>query len=98
MIIESENGSIDIKFECINEGILKIFLRGQKILDKNLVRFPVYIDFINLKVNGEQIFKESKLVWHDRPYVFEKEVTNSEIVDVYVEWMPFNKFSVFKRR
>ena len=97
MIIESENGSIDIKFECINEGILKIFLRGQDILDKNLVRFPVYIDFINLKVNGEQIFKESKLVWHDRPYIFEKEVKNSEIVDVHVEWLPFNKFSVFKR-
>ena len=98
MIIESENGSIDIKFECINEGILKIFLRGQDILDKNLVRFPVYIDFINLKVNGEQIFKESKLVWHDRPYIFEKEVKNSEIVDVHVEWLPFNKFSVFKRQ
>ena len=86
------------KFECINDGILKIFLRGPNIFDKNLVRFPVYIDFINFKVNGEQIFKESKLVWHDRPYVFEKEVKNSEIVDVHVEWLPFNKFSVFKRQ
>ena len=98
MTIENENGSIDFKFECINDGLLKIFLRGIDIRDKNSNRFPVYIDFINLRVNNDLIFNQSELVWHDKPYIFEKEVKNSEIIDVHVEWLPFNKFSIFKRK
>lgn len=98
MVIESVNGCIDFSFECINDGLLKIFLRGIDIHDENLSRFPVYIDFINLRVNNELIFKESNLVWHDDPYIFEKEVKNSEIIDIHVEWLPLNKFSIFKRK
>lgn len=98
VVIESEKGVVDFKFECINDGFLKIFLRGQDIRDKNLIRFPVYIDFINLKINNELIFKESKLVWHDKPYIFEKKVKNSEIIDIHVEWLPFNKFSIFNQK
>lgn len=95
MVIESENGSINFRIECINDGILKIFLRGPDIRDKNRTRFPVYIDFFNLTINNELIFKENKLVWHDEPFVFEKEVKNTEIIDINVKWYPFNKFSEF---
>lgn len=96
MIIESEKNSINFRFECINDGILKIFLRGPDIYDKNQVRFPVYIDFTNLTINDELIFDENKLVWHDCPYIFEKEVKNSEIIDIHVEWLPFNKYSILE--
>ena len=96
MIIESEKNSINFRFECINDGILKIFLRGPDIYDKNQVRFPVYIDFTNLTINDELIFDENKLVWHDCPYIFEKEVKNSEIIDIHVNWLPFNKDSIIK--
>ena len=96
MIIESEKNSINFRFECINYGILKSFLRGPDIYDKNQVRFPVYIDFTNLTINDELIFDENKLVWHDCPYIFEKEVKNSEIIDIHVEWLPFNKYSILE--
>lgn len=58
--------------------------------------FPVYIDFTNLTINDELIFDKNKLVWHDCPYIFEKEVKNSEIIDIHVEWLPFNKDSIIK--
>ncbi len=97
LMIRSEKGSIDIKIKCINDGILKISLRGPDIRDKNSNRFPVYIDYTNFTVNNEPILKENTLVWHDTPFLFKKEVKNSEILDLHVEWLPFNESSIYKK-
>lgn len=96
-LVQSEKGVIDLKFKCINDGFLKIYLRGPDIRDKNNFRFPVYIDFTNFKVNDELIFKDNKLVWFDDPYLFKKEVKDLEIIDIHVEWLPFNSLSIYKK-
>lgn len=67
-----------------------MYCRGPDIRDKNNVRFPVYIDFTKLMVNGESIFNNHILVCVDKPYMFEKKVNDSEIIDLHIEWLPFN--------
>lgn len=95
IIIQSEGGSIDLKFKCVNEGHLRISLRGPDIRDKNKVRFPVYIDLTKLTVNDEIIFNDHILVWQEKPYVFEKKVKDSEVIDFHVDWLPFNSLSTY---
>ena len=97
MVVESEKGSIDLKLRCVNDGFLKIYLRGPDIRDKNFNSFPVYIDYTNFIVNNELIFNNSKLVWHDEPYIFQKEVKDSEIINIHLEWLPFNKRSIYNK-
>ena len=97
MIISSEKGTVDLKLKCINSGTLKIFLRGPDVRDRNNNRFPVYIDFINFQVNQNIIFNDSKLVWHNEPFIFEKEIKNSEIVEIHIDWLPFSKSSIYKK-
>ena len=93
LLIESVKGSIDLKVKCINDGLLKIYLRGLDVRDKNKKRIPIYIDYIKLSINGDLIIQDNKLTWHDHPYIFKKEVKNSEIIDIHIEWLPFNSSS-----
>ena len=94
--IHSTKGILDLKIKCINDGELKINLRGPDVRDKNARRFPVYIDFINFSINNQSIIEDSELTWHDKPYIFSKLVLDSEIVDIHIEWRPFNSSSEFK--
>lgn len=95
IVIQGDEGSIDLKFKCVNDGILKMYFRGPDIRDKNKVRFPVYIDFTKLVINDESIFNDHKLVWVEKPYVFERKVKDSQIIDFHVEWLPFNSSCTF---
>ena len=94
--IHSSSGILDLKIKCINDGELKINLRGIDVRDKKGRRFPVYIDFTKFSINDESIIKDSELTWHDKPYIVSKLVRDSEIIDVHIEWMPFNSASEFK--
>ena len=94
--IHSFKGDLDLKIKCINQGELKINLRGIDVRDKKGNRFPVYIDYTKFSVNNEEIINGNELTWHDQPYRFSKLVSNSEIVDINVQWMPFSSSSEFK--
>lgn len=90
LLIQSFKGSLNFNLKSIKKGTLKIALRGMYFPDKNGERVPVYINISNFLVNNEKIC-ENKLVWHDEPYVFEKEVEDSELTKIELEWGPMNK-------
>ena len=94
--IHSSNGILNFKIKCVNDGELVIKLRGVDVRDKNGKRFPVYIDYTNFSVNGKNIINSNELTSHDYPYTFSKLVQDSEIVDIQVQWMPFNPSSEIK--
>lgn len=94
--IQSYESPIDLKFKCLNDGILNIYFRGPDIRDKNNKRFPVFVDLVNFSVNGKLILDENVLVWHDKPYTFKKNVKNSEIINIHVEWLSFNSSSIIR--
>lgn len=93
--IHSENGILDLKIKCINDGELVFKLRGMDVKDKNGKRFPVFIDYTNFSVNNNDIVNSNKLTSHDHPLIFSKLVNDSEIVSIHVEWLPFNPSSKF---
>ncbi|MBE6500554.1 MAG: hypothetical protein E7Z80_08450 [Methanobrevibacter thaueri] len=94
--ISSKRASINFKIRCINDGKLMIKLRGPHIRDANRNEFPVYIDFTKFKVNGEEIFSGNKLISHSQFFSFNKDVKDGEIIDVQLEWLPFNSDCVYE--
>ncbi|AMK15421.1 class I SAM-dependent methyltransferase [Methanobrevibacter olleyae] len=78
--------SFDLKIKCIQEGLLKIYLRGPDIRDKFGKRVPSYVDYNTFRINNEEIIEEDVIVWHDDPYIFERNIKNGEIIDLHFEW------------
>lgn len=93
--LTSHHGSINLTIKCIKEGTLKIWLRSLDIKSKNGARFPIYIDYIQFKVNNIDCINKNKLICHDQPFVYSKEVANDEIINIQVKWKPFNENSEF---
>ena len=63
--------------KVIKDGKLRISFRGPDMRCNNK-RFPIYIDYKSIKINGEQILKSLISVWHDKPYVYEKNVKDGD--------------------
>lgn len=80
--IEWRISDLNFIFSCKNEGKLKIILRGMDFKDWNNKRIPIYSNFEKLSINNDDVFEESRLVWHDKPYNFEKKCQNGEIIFV----------------
>ncbi len=93
LTILSQKGTLNLKIKCINDGELNIRLRSKDVKDKNQNRFPIYIDYTKCSINGEDILTENTLVNHDNPHLIKRSVKNSEILDIYFEWKPFDKNS-----
>lgn len=94
-VIESCEGELTFNIKCWGDGKFRIWLRGMDVRDKNNVRFPIYIDYVVLEINGDSIIKDHKLTWHDKPFMFEKDVNDGEILSIHIEWMPFNNLSEY---
>ena len=94
VVIESFAGTLTFEVLCEGEGTFTLWLRGPDVRDKHNVKFPVFIDYINLEINNEKIL-ENKLIWHDIAYIYEKDVINQETIKIHVEWLPFNKNSEY---
>ena len=74
---------------------MTIKLRGVNVKDKQGNRFPVFIDYNRLTVDGEDILESNVLASHDDFYIFNVKVADSQILDVHVEWLPFNASSQY---
>lgn len=92
-VVESTKGVLDLEIKCLNSGVLTFWLRGMDYRDIHDNRFPVYIDFTTFELNNQRIFDGNKVVWHDNPYSFKKEVISGEIVKIHVTWLPFNNYT-----
>ena len=81
--IEGLDSKLNLKFQCINEGNLRICLRGIDFRNLDNIRSPIYINFTTFKINNELIFEEDKLIWHDQPYEFEIYSKDKNIYEIY---------------
>ena len=85
-VIQTNEKSFDLKFQCINKGLLNIILRGPDVHDKSGKRIPSYVEFNKVSMNNEDIINGDVLVWHDEPYTFKKDVDDGEHIEIHVEW------------
>ena len=86
VVIQTKEKSLDLELKCINDGVLKISLKGPNVYDDFGKRIPVHINFNNFKVNNENIIDDETIVWHENPYVFEKDVKDGELIKIHVEF------------
>lgn len=98
IIIQSTGRKIDLKLRCIKDGILAIVLRGVNVKDRKGNRFPIYIDYNSLTINKKEYIENSKLVWHDEPFIIRRRVKNNELITIHIEWMPFTSSSLYENK
>lgn len=95
LIIQSKQGFLKLAIECLGDGELNVYFRGKDVKDKNGKRFPMYIDYQDITINGNCILNTNKLVCLEKPFIFKKSVKNHEIVNVSLKWLPFNSLSTY---
>lgn len=87
-VIQTQENSFDLELKCINEGLLKIVLRGPDIRDEFGNRIPYFVDFNSFIVNTVEIIEDNhKSVCHDCPYAYNKIVHDGEIIRIHAEWV-----------
>ena len=87
--IQSRSPRLNIDILCINDGKLDISLKSLDIRDSSNSRIPIYVKYSKFLVNDSLIFDEEKLVWHDEPFKYSKNVKNNEVVNLQIEWESF---------
>ena len=98
-VVNSRKGFIDLKVKCIGKGDFKIYLRGLDFRDSNDQRVPIYIDYTKFYINGECIFDSRVSVCHNRAYNYVKYgVEDGEIIDIHIEWEPFDSNSIYRSK
>lgn len=94
-VLQSNTGSLNLSFKCINDGKIQIGFKGMDYKDKKDNRMPIYIDYTEIFVDDENLVSGSKVCWHDNPFIFQKNVKNGQIVKIQVKWRPINVNSIF---
>lgn len=85
-VVQTNEHSFGLKFKCVNEGLLKISLRGPDVRDEFNKRESAYINYNVFRINDKNIIDDNVVVCHDNDYTFVKDVENGEIIEIYVEW------------
>ena len=86
IVAMSEKGRLFIRLRCLNYGVLTLNLMGLDVRDKDGRRIPFWIDYKSLFINGQQVFSETKSVWHDKPFRCQLNVTDGEEVEIEISW------------
>lgn len=84
--IQGQVNKLNLTFQCINDGVLRINLRGVDYRNPDHLRCPIYVNFTTFKLNDELIFDENKLIWHDEPYEFEISSNDKGLFEIYLEF------------
>ena len=87
-VLTSNDGSLDISFECINDGNLYVAFRAVDLRNREGERIPIFIDYQEIKIDDEYLIHENEICWHDKPLVFNKKVKNGQIVNIKTKWVP----------
>ena len=98
VILQSKKFSIDLKIKCINDGAFKLAFLTLDTRDYKNDRFPTYLDYTSIIVNGKEHLEENKLIWHDEYIMIRRDVKDNELITIHAEWKPFTSSSVYVDR
>ena len=82
-VVESNKKIQSMTIKAIQDGKLILSFKGQ---DKryNGTRFPVWVDYKSIKIDGKEILSVPVATWHDKPFRCEMPVKNGQVVKVEV--------------
>lgn len=82
-VVETNQNILKLTIKAIQNGKLRLEFKG---MDKraNGVRFPLWVDYKSIKINGKEILSSPITTWHDKPFRYEIPVKDGQIVTVEV--------------
>ncbi|MBP3686953.1 MAG: glycosyltransferase [Alphaproteobacteria bacterium] len=82
-VVEANQNILKLTIKAIQNGKLRLEFKG---MDKraNGVRFPLWVDYKSIKINGKEILSSPITTWHDKPFRYEMPVKDGQIVTVEV--------------
>lgn len=86
VMFEAVSERVMVVIRCEGDGELEIKLLGKDVRDAFDKRYPVWIDVNKLAINGETVFQDTKTVCHDRPYAYNRAVSDGELLELELEW------------
>ena len=82
-VVESVHKKESLTLKCRGTGKLRLDF---KAADKrcNGTRFPLWVDYKSIKINGKEQLSSPVQTWHDKPYRFEMPVKDGQVVTVEI--------------
>lgn len=85
-MLVAEDQHLLLELECVGAGTLQLRLRGMNKTMPAGGRIPAWVDYTRLAVNEEIVFWELKPQWFDKPYAFNRKVSDGEKLKVEISW------------
>ena len=82
-VLTSSAGRGKIKIHIISDGKLAINFLGPDVRFEGK-RFPLWIDYRSIKIDGKEILSSPIAVWHDKPWRYEMPVKDGQ--EVWLEY------------
>lgn len=82
-VMESVHKKETLTLKCRGTGKLRLDFRAA---DKryNGTRFPLWVDYKSIKINGKEQLSAPVQTWHDKPYRFEMPVKDGQVINIEV--------------
>ena len=84
--VTSRSNDIHLSFNYNDDGKIKIDVRGLDYRNHDGKRVPIYVNCKYLKINGDFVFNENILLWHDNPYSYNFDYSKTEHIDLLLKF------------
>ena len=82
--IQGSSLSCTIKVSAINDGVIALEFKGQDQRFENK-RYPIWIDYKSIKIDGKEILSNPIITWHNKPYRYEVPVKDGQEIKLEIE-------------
>ena len=86
-MIEGAELKQSISLKAIKSGKLQLTFKGPDRRANN-VRYPLWIDYKSIKIDGKEILSSPVATWHDKPFKYEMPVKDGQVVKIAFEQQP----------
>lgn len=87
IMIEGAELKQSISLKAIKSGKLQLTFKGSDRRANN-VRYPLWIDYKSIKIDGKEILSSPVATWHDKPFKYEMPVKDGQVVKIAFEQQP----------
>ncbi|WP_323735644.1 LicD family protein [Methanosphaera sp. ISO3-F5] len=86
-----------IQFHCVNEGNVKFSFRGGDYKNNKNERQPILFNYTKITINNNNILKDNKIAWHDKPIMYNMKCKDDEKINLEINWENiYNYFPALK--
>ena len=85
-VIKGEGSAMEILIKARNNADLVVVLRGPDTRDKNGNRYPTWVKYTSVIINGEELLSEPANVWHDKPFIYTLKTKAGKEYKIHAKW------------